>query len=105
MSHAVSAVAPFILSRQKYVCLQKQAKGMAEALWDELQVKLGEYDSQAPALRDHSKHSGVLSIFGACSQGFEQTKAVKKHVEANLVKHVFPAFDSPEGHIRERCGL
>ncbi|KAL8476872.1 hypothetical protein ACS0TY_029247 [Phlomoides rotata] len=60
------------------------------------------YDEAAPEFKPYRQKDGALLAIGALCTKLKQTEPYKSELEPMLVRHVFPEFSSPVGHLRAK---
>ncbi|KAL8487473.1 hypothetical protein ACS0TY_023515 [Phlomoides rotata] len=61
------------------------------------------YDEVAPEYKPYRQKDGALLAIGALCDKLKQTEPYKSELEPMLVRHVFPEFSSPVGHLRAKA--
>lgn len=60
------------------------------------------YDEVALEYKPYRQKDGALLAIGALCDKLKQTEPYKSELEPMLVRHVFPEFNSPVGHLRAK---
>ncbi|KAL8509724.1 hypothetical protein ACS0TY_016800 [Phlomoides rotata] len=61
------------------------------------------YDEATPEYKPYRQKDGALLAIGALCDKLKQTEPYKSELEPMLVRHVFPEFSSPVGHLRAKA--
>ncbi|KAL5059961.1 hypothetical protein RYX36_031565, partial [Vicia faba] len=61
------------------------------------------YDEAAIEFKPYRQKDGALLAIGALCDKLKQTEPYKSELERMLVQHVFPEFNSPVGHLRDKA--